>query len=291
MKFCSFIFVYFLLSFPKYSAQVNLDFSSEIKFISHLVNNNENKNAIYLLRKIDQGNLRGGQLDSLNYVLGWAYYNRKVTDTSALFFNKVSAASPFYLKSKFYEAFDHTYQAAYDPALNILNEIPTDSNETNKQLKLLETAGISLLQKNYTKFDSLSLGFNYDYYATADQQKDLVSYAAAMRKYKRRSPLAAGLLSTLLPGAGKFYAGKKGQGLAAFFTCAVLGAVAGENIYKTGIKSPQSIIFGSIFSMFYIGNIWGSVLSVKMSKQSFYRTKQDEILLTIHIPLRRVFSE
>lgn len=262
-----------------------------MRFISHLIDNSEARNAIYLASQFKNDSLSLVQQDSLNYYLGWAYYNKRITDTSSMFLDRVSGNSPFYLKSKFYQAFDLAHSKDRNKAYQILNSVDSDSSTSITQLKLLELAGFSLLSKNYPRFDSLSSKFDNSFFSVSDEQRDLKKQAVQMKKYHRKSPVVAGLLSTAVPGLGKFYAGRKGQGLATFFVVGVLGAVTAENYVRGGPKSPQFITFASLFTMFYVGNIWGSAISVKFAKESFYRTKEDEILLTIHIPLRRVFTQ
>ena len=114
---------------------------------------------------------------------------------------------------------------------------------------------------------------------------------------KKKSPALAGLMSAVIPGTGKIYAGYKGQGLAAMITVGILGVSAAESYFrpfdrsgKKGYKSPEFIAFGSLFTIFYVGNLWGSVLSVKLAREHELREINDEILFDMHIPLRRIFN-
>jgi hypothetical protein len=290
-----------LFLFPAVDAkpQAYLGFSAESEFITHLLNTGEYKNAIYLLKKMESKDMSPAQKDSLNYFMGWAYYNRVMVDSSALYLSKVSSASGFYYKSTYYYAIELAYMKRYDESIDLLKKNGlADTNITSaqyanvtfRQLKDFELAGFYLLTKSYSKFDSVSRAFDQSYYAFANEQKDLKGYAFKMKNYKRKSPFLAATLSTLVPGLGKFYAGKKGQSLATFSFCAVLGAATAENYIRGGARSPGFIIFGTFFSMFYLGNIWGSAVSVKIARDSFYKTKENEILVSLHIPLRRIFN-
>lgn len=97
-------------------------------------------------------------------------------------------------------------------------------------------------------------------------------------------------MSAVVPGSGKFYAGYRGQALSSMFPTLIFAASAAEAYHRAGPKSFQFIAAASIFSIFYVGNIWGSVLSVK----TFYEIRNNEIrnniMLDLHIPLRRIFS-
>jgi len=95
----------------------------------------------------------------------------------------------------------------------------------------------------------------------------------------------------VVPGLGKFYAGKKGAGLAAFAANGALAAMAFESYYRTkSFKSPQFITFTTLFSFFYVGNIFGSVFSIKQQIKSVNGKINNEILASIHVPVVRIFK-
>ena len=86
----------------------------------------------------------------------------------------------------------------------------------------------------------------------------------------------------MIPGLGKVYTGKPGQGLAAFLKTVPLAAITIENYRVNGFNNPQLYIFGSLFALFYVGNIWGSTLSANI----VYQEKIDEIHHNIVVGLR-----
>lgn len=269
-------------------AQSNFNFAKEAEFMSHLQDNSEFRNSMYLGNKIDVSLLSDAQKDSFNYYMGWAAYNVKSLDTSVNYLSKISKRSPFYTKSLFYSANNYSYLQRYRDALNASALSFEDTNY--RQLSYLQTAGIYLLQRNHRAFDSIKNYFDYSNFNVATEQKEMLVYDKKLRSFKKKSPLVAGLLSAAVPGLGKFYAGKKGQSLATAAVCFVTAIVAAENLYRGGPTSPQFIVTGTIFSFFYIGNIWGSVLSVKFAKQSFNNKTDNEIRVSIHLPLRRIFN-
>jgi len=115
-------------------------------------------------------------------------------------------------------------------------------------------------------------------------------YYDRLSSFKHRSPVLAGFYSALLPGAGKWYAGKKKQAIAAFLPIISLAAITYESYRKDGVKSARFIGFGTLFSIFYIGDIWGSTLSVKIRRNEFYKEYDNKILFDMHIPLRNFFN-
>ncbi len=76
-----------------------------------------------------------------------------------------------------------------------------------------------------------------------------------------KSPALAGVLSAVIPGSGKMYAGRFKDGLFSLALVGLCGVVAYEGFHHSGWKSVQGILFGSLAFGFYGGNIYGSVLA------------------------------
>ena len=98
------------------------------------------------------------------------------------------------------------------------------------------------------------------------------------------------MLSAVIPGAGKVYIKKYGGALSSLLTCGILGLLTYENYNKAGPTSFKTVFFGSLFSVFYIGNIYGSVYAVKDYRNDFKEKIEYRILFNIHIPLRNAFK-
>ncbi|HTA84327.1 MAG TPA: hypothetical protein VK783_15390 [Bacteroidia bacterium] len=110
------------------------------------------------------------------------------------------------------------------------------------------------------------------------------AYAPALLEIKHKyenppdhSALLAGIYSTILPGMGKLYLGYKEEALSAFIENIALGAQAAESYYKVGPKSVRFIVTGSLFGLFYGGNIWGSVALAKKQKRDHRKQIEYEI--------------
>lgn len=93
----------------------------------------------------------------------------------------------------------------------------------------------------------------------------------------KRSPFAAGLLSALVPGMGKVYAGYRIQAISAFLANTLFAAQAFEAYYKSGPKSVHFIYAAGLFGAYYVGNIAGSVWAVKKKKRDTLREIDHEI--------------
>ena len=157
------------------------------------------------------------------------------------------------------------------------------------ELLFFQLSGIALLQRNYTSFDNYSKKFTFKNPDLFTEENKLVDYSVKLKKLKKNSPFIAGSLSAIIPGLGKVYAGKPKEGLTAFIPVGILGLQTYEAYQKAGIKSARFIVFGSLFTVFYIGNIWGSVLSVHIVNQEKNNDINRQILFDLDIPLHRVF--
>jgi hypothetical protein len=109
-------------------------------------------------------------------------------------------------------------------------------------------------------------------------------------KYKRvpqRSPLLAGLMSAVLPGSGKLYAGYRYQAMSAFLMNLILGAQATEAYVRSGPRSVHFVLTASLFSVYYFANISGSAWAVKKKKRDALAEIDYEILLHYNAMLER----
>lgn len=229
--------------------------------------------------------------DSLRFYHGWSCYNQKLLLPAAEQFLQVSGSSPFFFSSRYFAAYNLTYKEWHTQASGILTDLYLPQTDSLlHELRFFQLSGIALLQRNFGQFEHFSNKFSYSHYQLQKEEQNMQQYYQQLKKVKHRSPVLAGALSAIVPGLGKVYAGKTKQGIASFFPVALLGLQAYENIHKRGIKNGFSIFYTGLFSVFYIGNIWGSVLSVQIKQQEIYHEIDNRILFDLHIPLRNIFG-
>lgn len=260
-------------------------------FLQYLINKDQQRDIITLLSEFQKKYPDSTQhLLELPYWKGLAYYSLKDLDSSAHYFSKVQPNSLNYNKALFWAGISYSYLHQTKQAYQAISSIKT-SDSISVATKTFELAGIALLRRNFSAYDSLSQYFSTQYYPLQKQQSNFKDYQEIIRQQQRKSPLKAALLSAILPGSGKIYVGKQlGQGISTFIQNAILGLQAYEGFRKDGAASPRFIIFGSLFTLFYIGNIWGSAVSVGMKRQEFNDKINEQILFDMHIPLRTIFN-
>jgi TM2 domain-containing membrane protein YozV len=72
----------------------------------------------------------------------------------------------------------------------------------------------------------------------------------------------AGIMSAVIPGSGKIYAGETGDGIVAFITTTVFAFIAYDN-FKAG-HTTRAWIWTSVAALFYAGNVYGSVAAAQV---------------------------
>lgn len=261
----------------------------DIRFVKHLSDSESYKECIFEINSEDISLYKTPLRDSLLYYKAWSEYSIKDLESSALTFLKLSDSSIFYEQSRLFAAYNLSHIGEYKKAKDIYTDL-LSVKQKNSSLINFEAAGSSLLQKDYDLFEKHMSKVDTNKYYLKAQSSLLYSYAKEMKEHKKKSPFLAASLSAVLPGLGKIYAGKTGEGIASMITVGGLGLVTWEQYRKNGIKDYKTIIAGAVFSLFYIGNIYGSYFSVVLTENEFNNAHTNKILFNIHIPLRTFYK-
>lgn len=136
--------------------------------------------------------------------------------------------------------------------------------ETNSNLssadKTILSATSDVLQDNYKSANEILKTLKPEDHKLAINYKDLTEQAKAI---KRKSPALAGIMSAIIPGSGRMYAKDWKDGIVSIFFVGTMAAQAIRGFNKSGVKSTRGWIYGGIGFGFYLGNIYGSVVSAK----------------------------
>jgi hypothetical protein len=199
--------------------------------------------------------------DSLSLDLATAYFNLKMTDSSAVNLKRISASQKFSERKK----------ELYFSSLIISHEF--DLAEKNISILKSETS-VNDARMAFSILKRENIGM--------DTSKKISPVIVDIRNRYIHSPgksaFLAGVYSAVLPGAGKWYIGYKRQGVTALIANVLFAAQAAESYSKAGANSPQFIITAGLFGIFYSGNIWGSVLAAKKIKRDHLNEIDYEIL-------------
>lgn len=261
--------------------------SCDLKFINHLVNRGDYREALYLIDSSDCRHVTTN--DTLNYLKGWSLYSLKELDASTQNLLKTGPASSFYLKSHFFAAYNYTHLGKYNEAIQTLGNIQLHSAQ-DSAMQYFQLAGISLLQNHPDSFTKWLDKTNRNQYEITEPADNLQKISVEIQHHKTKSPALAAFFSAVVPGSGKLYAGKKGEAVSAFLSTVGLGLVAWENVNRRGFKDVQTILFGTAFVVAYSANIYGAVLSVRILESEYHENVRNTILFNLHIPLRNTYD-
>ncbi|MCK4510642.1 membrane protein insertion efficiency factor YidD [bacterium] len=92
---------------------------------------------------------------------------------------------------------------------------------------------------------------------------DMARLALEGQEAPRKSPVAAAVMSSLLPGTGKMYAGRLLDGLFSLATISLTSWMAIEGFSEDGSSSTKGWIYGGISAWLYAGNIYGTITAVE----------------------------
>ncbi|MDO5442409.1 MAG: hypothetical protein Q4G10_01935 [Bacteroidia bacterium] len=255
--------------------------SGDMDFVNYLIGNGMASDAWLLL---SQDSFHAS--DTLDFLRGWAGYSAKKLDEAAAFFSEVPSSSSFYDKSLFFNAISNAHLGRY----SVSEELLRSYTGPFKELRSLELAGISLLEDRPEAYLEAAGDFTFSQYALTEAEQQLKDIYTQRYCSRGKSPLAAAALSAVIPGSGKIYAGELGEGIASLVVIGSMAAITAENWVKNGPANWKTLLFGTIGAAFYIGNIYGSYVSVSIHNNDLRNAQDTAILYHIHIPLRSSFD-
>ncbi len=231
--------------------------------------------------------------DTLDFLRAKVLFSDRKLSQAADLFSKVPVSSVFGPESLFYGVVSLSTLGEYDRAswmMDSVSEEPVFSEGgPYSELALLQNAGLALLRGNKDDWLRLSGGFTYSDYSLEESERILSEIGSARFSSRHKRAGVAALASAIVPGAGKIYAGRLGEGVAAFLTVGSLGAVTAENWSKHGMKDWRTIVSGALCATFYLGNIYGSYMSVSIEKDERLAAENTLVLYHLHLPLRSIF--
>ena len=253
------------------------DIVADSEFVLDLLDRGLREDALVLL---GEGNYAPS--DALSYYRGLALFDDRQFQAADQWLSSVtgSLSEP----ALFYDVVAKTHLDAAGEALAALSEYSGDYGE----LAALQKSGLALIQGDLDAFRAYSEAFSFNDYRLSESENTLKGIAASLEK-SRRSPVLAALMSAVLPGSGKIYAGQTGPGVASFLAVGSLAAITAEQWSHHGLKDWRTIVAGSLCGIFYIGNIYGSYVSVSIQRQNIQDETKALVLYNISIPLGSFF--
>ncbi len=263
---------------------------ADYDFGTYLIGNGLLRDAQTLATQpLDEKMFSPAALDTLHYLRGQTHYTLQNFGEATLSFGRVGTNSEFYPKSAFYGTICHLSLGNKKEAKLTLDKFAaTPQAEEYRELLAFERAGIALLEGDKEEYEAQSKAFTYSHFALSEQQHIFDNLATTTPR--NLSPWVAGVASAVVPGLGKIYAGNVGEGVASFLLVGAFAGLTAESWAKAGTPNNwRTIAYGTIGSLLYIGNIFGSVASVRIYYEEFETTRSGAVMYGLHIPLRSIF--
>lgn len=257
-----------------------LPFGRDAAFVDYLLGNALASDAVYYLFGSNFA-----PSDSLDFYKGLSLYTANSLEQAVEYFDRVPENSGLFEKSLFFSTVCDAYLGRFQQARSRLQAY----KGTKQELCAYELAAISLLEDDSASYRQAAANFSYSSYALADGEKLLDNIYHSRYESKKKSPLLAAVASALVPGLGKIYSKCYGEGFASFLSIASTAAIAADNWIKRGPQDWRSILFTSLSALLYVGNIYGSYISVGLYNNYLDNAQNNTIVFNIHIPVRSLF--
>ena len=232
----------------------------------YLFSNSENMSSDTLLFRIGLCfSLGGDTKKAINY------YEIIIKDFSQ---SKFSERAKYQIANTYFQM--NKYNESTQYIKDNIESLTSDENQV-KMNQLLginylyqrkwETAHNHLIQSLATSDDSITAKLN--------------KFAIEGEHLPYKSKLLAGAMSAMIPGTGKIYANRLTDGLYSLIVIGLTGWQTYNGFHKDGIHSTKGWIYGTLTGIFYLGNIYGSAVAVKIYNKKI----EDNLLQQINIEL------
>jgi tetratricopeptide (TPR) repeat protein len=265
-----FCFLFFILPIQA-SAQDIIDYNHPkniFRFAEYLYNEGDYLRAIgEYQRYIFVFDSLPSNADSVFYKMGLCYRLSgnftKAIDNFAKMTNNNRGKSD--LSKVYYQiALTYSLMDKYNESIRFLNSNFPFINEDNIKLKANQLIALNhILQKEWNP--AVDFLDNLDAIKKTDSMTLLLlNYANEGKHLPRKNKLFAGLFSSIIPGSGKIYCNRSWDGFFSLLTIGLTSWQAYEGFHKDGTRSVKGWIFGSLSAVFYLGNIYGSIVSAQI---------------------------
>jgi len=199
--------------------------------------------AIMFFESILRKNPESELVTSVHYQIGYSYFLMGQYENSIAYLNKNLTEGEYGWRSKYLIGLNYLQRKKWSDARLMFDNLASTS--LNERLNI-----------------------------TALKLKEKAEYEERL-PYK--NSIIAGFLSGILPGTGKIYCRLYSDGLFSLILIGGTGWLAYDGFRRSGISSVKGWFFGSLSGIFYLGNIYGSVVAA----QTYNRHIENELLAKI----------
>lgn len=174
-------------------------------------------------------------------------------------------------------------QDQFSQSARFLHETLPRITNTRQHAEAEQLIGLSyLMQKQWSEAGEIFKTLQGSEVTSVSQKAVAYhTYAEKGADLPTRSPFLAGILSTIVPGTGRLYTGRFSDALTSLLIVGLTGWQAYDGFQRDGLSSAKGWTLGTLSGIFYVGNIYGSVISARV----YNRHVTDEFLTTLSVEL------
>lgn len=216
--------------------------------------------------------------DSILFKIALCYRFAEKYKESIGYFQKIvdeNAKSNLVDEAYFEISLSYSFIDSFERSNKILESFFLNDSLENMDEKVKQLITLNYIQqKEWVR----AKDFLYD---TDTLRGQLSVFIKAGQNLPRKNPFVSGISSAVIPGAGKFYCGRPADGFHSLVTVGITGWQAYEGFKADGVHSVKGWIFGVVGGIFYLGNIYGSVVAADIyneEQEVFFRLSVNKYL-------------
>jgi tetratricopeptide (TPR) repeat protein len=228
------------------------------------------------------------QTDYARFRIAMAYYRGEEYESAARAFAAFQERHPrsgYAAEAGFYEGVSYLGLNSPGKAENAFTRVATASPDSEYGRRALLGTSLIRFDRNDTAGCRRQLErYLVDYPADDRREhvRDAIGLLERNREPARKSPLAAGILSAVVPGSGHVYAGHYGDGITSLFLNGLF--IAGTVMSVKQENYAVAGIVGTIGVPFYIGNIYGAANAATKYNLGIRNDLRRQLSVTLDFP-------
>lgn len=193
--------------------------------------------------------------DTIQFKIGIGLARMKYFADSRASYKKLFNSQTLSDEAKFFYLYTYYVVNKYDEFEKTANSILPNNYKYRVNYQKQQALAHLLVGYNFSEEDIVS--------PFEGQYKSVVSdFYQRAKNPKYKSPVLAGVMSAIIPGSGKAYAGMVGDGITSFLLTGLFTFLAIDNFNKE--HDTKAWIFTGVAAFFYTGNIYGSVAAAQI---------------------------
>jgi hypothetical protein len=172
--------------------------------------------------------------------------------------------SPLLKAARYYSAWAEYSEKRWPEVIKLAVRPPDGPVDTVFDVHLRSLLCLSLARiGNWAQAESLAC-IDPQADLNVSESRDLCGLVRRGESLPKKSRWKAGLLSVVLPGSGKYYAGRKLDGAFSLITVGTIAWQSWRGFHNDGSGSVTGWLLGSFAVGLYLGNIYGATVSVEI---------------------------